>query len=185
MLNKLQQMAIQLIPNNPNNFDWFYKLFVLGCCSVVFLVIFSQFKSCGNVEPTPLDNTGKKNTIQKQKLKADSLDKASDKTDSVRIIYVTKWQTLKPKLDSIPCPEALAKIIVLTDSIITIDSTQISQLNAELYVKDLVIANQDTIIKNDSIAFKKLSKKLKWQKVKTKAVAVGMGALLGASLLLR
>lgn len=160
------------------------KWFVIICLILIGVILALCLPKCSS-EPIVINNNPIKATVQKQKLKADSLDKASDKTDLVRIVYVTKWRTLKPKLDSIPCPEALAEVIVLTDSIIMVDSTQISELNAELFVKDLIIAGQDTIIKNDSIALKKLTKKLKWQKVKTKAVAVGMGVLLGASLLVR
>lgn len=166
------------IPKLPNGKRILFFILTGFICALIGFWI----PKCSS-EPIVVNSNPIKATIKKQKLKADSLDKASDKTDSVRIVYVTKWRTLKPKLDSIPCPEALADIIILTDSIITVDSTQISELNAELFVKDLIIANQDTLLKNDSIAIKKLTKKLKWQKVKTKAVAVGMGVLLGLSLI--
>lgn len=164
------------------NYDRYYKLFIMGCISVVFLIVFSQFKSCGETEPVNTDMESKKEKIRKDKIKADSLDKASDKTDSVRIVYVTKWRTLKPKLDSIPCPEALSEVILLTDSIIIVDSTQISELNAELFVKDAIIANQDTLISVDSITIRKLTKQLKRQKAKTKLAWIVAGVLGGVAL---
>lgn len=130
-------------------------------------------QKCSGDPVTPVENNLKQ-TIRKQKAQADSTENESRKKDSVRIVYVTKWRTLKPKLDSLPCPEALAEVIILTDSIITVDSSLICSLRAELFIDSLIIRNQDSLILNDSIQIASLSKKLKRQKTATKVVA-GVG----------
>lgn len=127
-------------------------------------------------EPVNINAIEKKGLVNKQKRIADSLDKRSDITDSIRIVYVDRWRSVKTRTVSMPCPEALAEVIVLTDSIISIDSTQISQMNAELFIKDLVIANQDTLLKIDSVAIRKKDKTIRQLK-RQRNIAAGVGAL--------
>jgi len=174
-------MNLTLQPRQP--FDW-YKWFIIGCIIVISIIIASILPKCEGEKYEPLDGVIK-DSIVKQKVRKDSVSKEVVIKDSIRIVYITKWRTLKGQIDTLPCPEVLTKVITLTDSIISIDSSEIASLKAEILIDGLIIANQDTIIKNDSIALKRVTKKLKWQKVKTKAVAIGMGVLLGSSLLIR
>lgn len=148
----------------------FFILTGIVCAFIGFIV-----PKC-DPEPINFNTIEKKNVINKQKRVADSLDKRSDITDSIRIVYVDRWRAVKTHTVIAPCPEALDRVITLTDSIISIDSTQINQLNAEIYVKELIIANQDTLLRVDSIellAKDKKIRKLKWQR----NIAVGAGTI--------
>lgn len=127
-------------------------------------------------EPININAIEKKGVVNKQKRIADSLDKRSDITDSIRIVYVERWHKIKGRVDTIPCPEALAEVIVLTDSIITVDSTLISQLNGELFIKDLIIANQDTLLRIDSATIRKKDKSIRKLK-RQRNIAAGVGLL--------
>lgn len=144
-----------VLPKLPSG-KWIVVILVL----IVAVIVLSLSK-CGNPEPININAIEKKGVIGKQKRIADSLDKRSDITDSIRIVYVERWHKIKGRVDTIPCPEALAEVIVLTDSIITVDSTLISQLNGELFIKDLIIANQDTLIKKDSVRIASQEKKIR------------------------
>ena len=143
------------LPQLPR-WEWVVLIFIL-----VIAVIVLSLSKCENPEPININAIEKKGVIGKQKRIADSLDKRSDITDSIRIVYVERWHKIKGRVDTIPCPEALAEVIVLTDSIITVDSTLISQLNGELFIKDLIIANQDTLIKKDSVRIASQEKKIR------------------------
>jgi hypothetical protein len=156
------------LPELPSG-KWIAVILVL----IVSVIVLSLSK-CGSPDPVNFNTIEKKEVIVKQKRIADSLDRRSDISDSIRIVYVTRWRKTKVRIDTIPCPEALADVLILTDSIIQIDSTQISQLNAEIFLKDLVIANQDTLLKIDSVTIRQKDKKIKRLK-RQRNLAVGVG----------
>lgn len=99
-----------------------------------------------------------------------------------RVVYKDRWRTevvykyRHIKVDSLPCPEAMAEVIVLTDSIIQIDSSEISSLKAEVLIDNLIINSYKSKVISDSVVITKLSKKLRrsrrWNKI-LGIVAVG------------
>lgn len=101
-----------------------------------------------------------------------------------RVVYKDRWRTevvyryRHIKVDSLPCPEALSEVIVLTDSIITIDSSEISSLKAEVLIDNLIINSYKSKIISDSVVITKLSKKLRrsrrWNKI---LIVVSLGAI--------
>ena len=122
--------------------------YVIGGAIIVVAVILLQMCE-GEQQPTaPTVYIVRKDSIQVKVLYK----------DSIRIKYVDRWHTLKPRLDSIPCPEALAETIVLTDSIIMVDSSEISSLKAEILIDNLIIDNQAEQIKQDSAKIHKLKR---------------------------
>jgi len=74
------------------------RWFAIICLILIGFIIALCLPKCEG-EKIPVIDTTKKGVIQKQKLKADSLDKASDKTELVRIVYVDRWHKLKPRLE--------------------------------------------------------------------------------------
>lgn len=142
------------------------KLFkgIIALAILVCVVILLQLCS-SEPDIKPIEDIGPlKEVIKEQKLEKDSIhDKAVAAVNTVTV-YVTKWRTLKGMVDSMPCPDALAEVIVLTDSIVATDSTAISELKAELFVSNLIIANQDTLIKKDSAVIAQKDKEIRKQK---------------------
>lgn len=152
-----------------------FKITITASLIVVGVVIFQLIPKCSTESVEPLDDSIK-DTIAAQKLRKDSIHDLAVKAVETVTVYVTKWRVLKGRIDSIPCEQALPLVVHLTDSIIQVDSTAIAELKAELFVSDLIIANQDTLIKKDSarISVKdKTIRKLKLQR----NIAAGVGAL--------
>ena len=161
-----------LQPRQP--FNW-YKYIILACIITVGVVIFQLIPKCSTDVIEPLDDSIK-DTIAAQKLRRDSIHEVAVKAVETVTVYVTKWRTLKWRVDSIPCPEALAEVITLTDSIVKVDSTAIAELKAELFVADLIIANYDTLVKKDSVRIASLNRKVRKLK-RQRNIAAGVGAL--------
>lgn len=167
------------IPRLPNG-----RWIILSALFAITVTILLCNVKC-STDPVPLIPTATtklKETVRKQKIAKDEIRKESDKLQKVREPLVKQYKTVKAKKDSLPCPEALAQVIFITDSILYTDSALINSLRAELFIDSLIIANQDSIIVRDSVQIVDLSKKLKKQKRRTKLVAgVGLvGWLLAA-----
>lgn len=142
---------------------------------ILILAICLWFKGCGD-KPIVKDNATIKTNIKKLEVKKVAEQVKANKTDSIRIKYVTKWR-LKIK-DSIvykPCEE----LIIICDSIITVDSTQISQLRQVITLSDSIILNQKIIIRNDSIDINCLTKWGKKQRRQKNLALLGLGVLGG------
>ena len=149
-------------PNKPRQMKW-YKPILIGCIIVVGIIIFQLIPKCNSEVIEPLDDSIK-DTIAAQKIRKDSIHSVAVKAVETVTVYVTKWRALKGQLDTLPCPDALVKVITLTDSIIQVDSVAISELKAELFVSDLIIANQDSVIVRDLVKIASQEKKI--QKLK-------------------
>ena len=161
-------MAIAI--QNQNN-NWLHYILIGALLIILWLLMFPP--SC---ESKPDYSPILKGEIQKATLKKDSIQQRIVYKDRERIVYVTKYRTLKGKVDSIPCPEGLAQVIVLTDSIIVKDSSEIQSLKAEILTDNFIIDSQKKVIYSDSVQLRKLNKKLRRQKVKTWIVGVlGLG----------
>lgn len=165
---------MKLILNNPNPNRLYYALLVLAF-AVLIIYLFPP-----NCSGKPYI-AAKPTVLIKQK---DSIRDRIVYKDRERIVYVTKYRTLKGKVDSIPCPEALNQVIVLTDSIIVVDSSLISSLKAELLVDSLIINEQGKVIKKDSTQIVKLERKLKRNR-KLARFFFGTTVLTGAALYLK
>lgn len=137
---------------------------------VIIILVIVLFRNCGETEHIVNISPIKKEIIKEKKAK-DSIHEKVIYKDSIRTKIVVKWKVIRH--DSlIPCETKL----VICDTLIEQDSGLISSLKAEILVDNLIIHNQDTIIKNDSIALKKANRKLKRQKALTKLIAL-VGAL--------
>lgn len=123
-----------------------------------------------------------KNKISEQKQDKDSIRERIVYKDRVRIQYVEKYR--KFKHDSMPCPEALNEVLVLTDSIIVVDSSLIASLKAELFVDSLIIKNQGDLITQDSIKIVSFNKEVKKQ-TRRKKVWQAISLALGVTVLVK
>jgi hypothetical protein len=142
---------------------------------ILILALFIWFKGCGD-KPIVKDNTIIKTNIKKLEIKKVAEQIKANKSDSIRIKYIVKWR-LKIK-DSIvykPCEE----LIIICDSIITVDSTQISQLRHVNVLNDSIINQQKIIIYNDSIDKVCLTKYGKKQRRQKNLALLGLGVLGG------
>lgn len=144
-------------------------IFILGMV-LMFLV---------KCEPEPVvrdsRTTAKTEQVKVEKKEVKELEKAEVKKDSIRIKYIIKWHEIKTFLPS-------DSLVIICDSIIKIDSSQIVLLKEINAKQDTIIKHQDVIIHSDSLDIVCLKKALRKQKRKTKFVAAGLGILLGASL---
>lgn len=117
-----------------------------------------------------------KTNIKKLTVKKDSVKVEANKTDSIRTKIVIKWRAAKHDTIYKECKE----LIVICDSIISVDSTQISQLRQVITLSDSIIDNQKIIIYNDKIALTKWGKKQRRQK---NLAFLGLGVLGGMLLI--
>lgn len=161
-------MTIQLMPNSPNNLDRLYKLFILGCLIVLALIISDMFHSCKKeqIEINPI-----KETIKEDLKRKDSVQIRVLNTETVRDRWLTKWKT---KHDTI----TVEQVITLTDSIIKVDSTLISELKEIIKIDSSIIRNYRIVAVNDSNTIVGLNKDLRKQKRRTK-VAAAIAMLFG------
>lgn len=134
-------------------------------------IIFLCFYKCGG-EQTQVDNSALKNVINKDKLTKDSIRERIVYKDRIKTEYVVKWRSFKGKVDSIPCPDALNQAIILTDSIIVIDSSLVASLKSELFIDSLIIKNQDSLIVQDSVKIVSLKKEIKKHKRQKKFITL-------------
>jgi hypothetical protein len=117
-----------------------------------------------------------KKEVRKDLMAKDSVHKVVVYRDSIRTKVIWKYRSVK-HLD-LPCDTMLEIIFAECDTIIKVDSTLISELRAELFIDDLIIDNQKTIIKSDSVAIAGLQKQVRKQKRRKKffmAVALALG----------
>jgi hypothetical protein len=130
---------------------------------ILILALCLWFKGC-NDKPQKFTNSELiKTNIKKLKVKKDSVKVEANKTDSIRTKIVIKWRAAKHDTIYKECKE----LIVICDSIISVDSTHISQLRQVITLSDSIIDNQKIIIHNDSIdkiALIKWGKKQRRQK---------------------
>lgn len=140
---------------------------------ILLLVLALVFLKNCNSEPKPPINLKPEIKLQ------DSFRTVIRYKDSVRIKQLVKWSVIKKEVenDSTPCGNEIRYIVQEADTIIRIDSSEISSL------KNLV--SVDSIIqKKQAKQIDSLTHKLKWQKIKTKLIlagwvireAVGIGA---------
>jgi hypothetical protein len=163
---------LRLQQNNKINIDWKFLALVALLC-LIFGYVFRCSPKPVKVEVNPL-----KEKIQKEKVKVDSLKKDALKKDSVRIVYITKWRTIKLNPDSLPCDTFVKLVIAHCDTVILKDSSTIVSLKEVIKQDSIIISYQGELIVKDSVHIAKLEKKLKWQKVKTK-LAFFVGSALG------
>lgn len=134
--------------------------------AVILVLLIILFRNCGKTEPIIDISPIKKEIIKDKKIK-DSIHEKVIYKDSIRTKIVAKWKVIR-KDSLIPCETKL----LVCDTLLMADSSLIQSLKAELVVSDLIIHNQSEVIKTDSIALKKADRKLRRQKILTKAVAV-------------
>lgn len=120
----------------------------------------------------PVDNSNLKKTINNDKFKKDSIKERIVYKDRWRTEYVVRWRNFKGKVDSIPCPDALNQAIILTDSIIVVDSSLVASLKSELLIDSLIIKNQDSLIVQDSVKISSLNKEIKKHKRQKKFITL-------------
>ena len=144
---------------------------------ILILAISLWFKGCNN-KVALSDNTTIKTNIKKLTVKKDSVKVEANKTDSIRTKIVIKWRAAKHDTVYKECKE----LIIICDSIISVDSTQISQLRQVITLSDSIIDNQKIIIHNDSIDKIALTKWGKKQRRQKNLAFLGLGVLGGVLL---
>ena len=145
---------------------------------ILILAICLWFKGCGD-KVALSDNKPTKTNIKKLTVKKDSVKVEANKTDSIRTKIVIKWRSAKHDTIYKECKE----LIVICDSIISVDSTQISQLRQVITLSDSIIDNQKIIIYNDSIDKIALTKWGKKQRRQKHLAFLGLGILGGVLLI--
>lgn len=144
---------------------------------ILILAFLLRLKGCD--KPNQINIEPIKTNIKKLEVKKANKQIAANKTDSIRIKYVTKWR-LKIKYSIVykPCEE----LIIICDSIITTDSTQLSQLRQVITLSDSIILNQKIIIHNDSIDKVCLTKWGNKQRRQKTIALIGIGIISGLSI---
>jgi len=163
-------------------FNWF-PYFILIIIWVLFFILFSRFKSC---ESKNINIDYDSTLILKQQIKKDikdrdSLIKLANKKDSVRIETIVKYKWLKGKTDTVPCEDLLPLVYNVCDSIIIVDSSEISILRDVIKNDSVIICNYQKVSYNDSICIIGLKKQVKCQKVKTRLAWIVAGVLGGVA----
>jgi len=146
--------------------------------AILILAICLWFKGCNDTSIVK-DNTTIKTNIKKLTVKKDSVKVEANKTDSIRTKIVIKWRAAKHDTIYKECKE----LIVICDSIITTDSTQISQLRHVITLSDSIIINQKIIIYNDSVRQISLNKQIRKQRRQKNLAFLGLGVLGGMLLI--
>ena len=139
---------------------------------IAILLIILAFKSCGNKVITT-NNEPIKARIVYLNRKADSTKVAANVSEVTRIKYVTKWRAAIHDTIYKPCEE----LIIICDSIISIDSTQISQLRQVITLSDSIILNQKIIIHNNSLDAICLKKSIRKQRRHKNLALIGLGVI--------
>jgi len=154
------------------NLKYFYLVII------AILLIILAFKSCGK-QPQKFTNSElPKSRIVYVTKKKDSTNVAANVSEVVRVKYVTKWRTkLKDTIIYKECEE----LIIICDSIIKIDSTQISQLRQVITLSDSIILNQKIIIHNDSLDAICLKKAIRKQRRHKNLALIGLGVITALS----
>jgi hypothetical protein len=111
---------------------------------------------------------------------SDSTKSEVKKQDVIRIKQVIKWRDRVHDTVFKECEE----LILICDTIIKIDSTQISTLKHVVTLSDSIIATQKIMLRNDSLDITGLKKSLKKQKRKTGLAVTGL-IIVGAAAILK
>lgn len=156
-------MQISLNNNFPK-YSWLALVILTG------LFLFFCTRNCKPHPPKPID-------IGAEVKKKDSFRVVIKYRDSIRIERVIKYRYLKQNKDSLPCNTLIEFIELACDTIIKVDSLEITALKKTLQLDSAIIFKQGLMLKSDSVYIGKLSRKLKRQKFLTKAAFVlGLGA---------
>lgn len=156
------------------------KYFYLAIIAVLICII--VFNKCNSVVKdsfTTEQNDSLKTVNVILTEKKDSVKVAANKSDSIRVKFIVKWRT---KLHDTTIYKPCEELIVICDSIILVDSTEISQLKQVINYSDSIILNQKVMLYNDSLdllAAKKYGKKQRRQK---NLALLGLGVLGGVLL---
>ena len=156
------------------------------CGAVVAASLF--FKGCGgDIGPEQPSNSAYidslKAEIAKMDIEKDSLLVIAKKKDSVRVEYVTKWRKLKGDTAYLPCDSILPQIVNLCDSIIYVDSSQISTLKKVIKTDSSIISNYKKVVKDDSITIVNLNKEIKKHKKHKRWLGIGLGVAAGVAII--
>lgn len=121
-------------------------------------------------------------SVKEEMKTRDSIIKIVEYKDSIRTIYVTKWRKAKVNPESLPCDTFVHEIIAICDTLIKADSSQISSLNGVIKQDSVIARRLSDKVLEDSVTIGKLNRKLRRQKLITKAAFVtgfGLGAFAG------
>lgn len=148
-------------------------LTLLGVIIVTFLI----FKGCGDIAPeqpiTPDKTDSIKKVIEaKYQMREDSilLDK---KRDTLRVEVIKRYKVV---IHDTILKQICAPIIQLCDSIILIDSSQISTLKNIVKLDSGIIADYRKVVVNDSTTIVGLNREIKKHKRQKKLIG-GIGAV--------
>jgi RNase adaptor protein for sRNA GlmZ degradation len=153
------------------------KLTDIILTALVLIFAFLYFaKSCESKPIQPIENIEQlKDSIRVLKSQKQISKDSIVYKDSIRTKIVTRWKEVRH--DSlIPCEEKLS----ICDTIIRADSSLIGELKANLAISDLIIFNQDLIIKSDSVTIAGLYKQVKKERRKKRlwqAISAGLAGV--------
>lgn len=114
----------------------------------------------------------------------DLLELQAATVDTARIRTIVKYRTLKSNPDTLPCDTVLKYIMVACDSIIVVDSTEISLLKRSNMKADTIIGNLEKVVQIDSLTISGLKKQVRNQR-RLKLVAISVATLLGGLAVVR
>lgn len=140
--------------------------------SIALLACAIWFKSC--TKEQPLD-TSEPIILQARSLQAaiDSTKAATAKQHDTVTVWRTRWLAAKSVTVSAVCDSVVKYIVSTCDSLVKHDSLLINGLTEIVNKQDTLISKLWQAHSIDSVTIGKLNKRLKWQRVKTKAAFVG------------
>lgn len=139
------------------------------------LLILLCFKQCNVTQPIQHNNEPIKKDIKALEVKKAAEQFKANKTDTIRLKGIDRWHKAKTDTLYLPCKD----IIALADTIILIDSTEISQLRQINLFNDSIITDQKILLYNDSLDILALKKYCKQQKRQKNIALLGLGVLGG------
>lgn len=161
------------------NWDKLKNFIITGLGILVALLIL--FHGCGDtVKPTPVNNK----IITDLKLDTEAKNEAK-KSDSVRIVYRTKFKYIITNPEKLPCDTFVKVVIAYCDTVIQKDSTEIEALKKVIKQDSVLIVDYQEQGNKDSVLITKLERKVKLNRTIAKLAFVtglGLGGFVGVKL---
>lgn len=139
------------------------KNYALLICVIIIALLFI-FKGCNK------DVTYKPVTIET--VRQDSFRTVIKYHDSTRVHHINKWRNMTRIVDSTVCYTEIVNLIAECDTIIKIDSVQISSLKGLVKLDSNIQVILFKRIRSDSVLITKLNKKVKRNRVLAKVAFV-------------
>lgn len=152
------------------------KAFAFFLIIVLLILAGWLLKQCNKPVPyVPVD-------IKKELKTKDSFRIITRFHDSTRITHLVKWRNMTRITDSMPCYTEIIPLVQTCDTLIKYDSLVIQDMKGTVSLDSVIIGKLVKRVESDSIDIDRLNRKLKRQKLLTKAaffLGLGSGGFVG------